>query len=64
MAQDGGATGVTFHGEMDRSLQRKLGLDYNYGMHYNSLPERDGKDQDRIAQSKRVRAGSLATIVD
>ena len=28
MAQDGGTRGGTFHGEMDRLLQRKSGLDY------------------------------------
>ena len=57
MAQDGRTRGETFHGEMDRRRERQ-----GWTTAWRSMSERDGDDQDRIAQSKRVRTGSLAIV--
>ena len=57
MAQNGGTRGGTFHGEMDR-CRRSQG----WTTPCSGMPERDGKDQERIAQSKRARAVSLALV--
>ena len=46
------------HGEMD-PCRRTLGWTTPCSNH---VPERDGKDQERIAHCKRARAGSLAII--
>ena len=56
MTQDGGTRGGTYHGEMVRCREIQ---DRTAGC--SSSPKRDGKDQkQRIAQSKRAGAGSLA----
>ena len=57
MAQDGGTWGGTFHGEIDRRRESQ-----GWTTACSSMPERDGKDQGRIARSKLVRAGSLAMV--
>ena len=54
MARNGGRSG-TFHGEMDRCRESQ-----GWTTACSRMPERDGKDQRRIAQSKRARAGPLA----
>ena len=53
--QNGGTRGGTFHGEMDRCRESQ-----GFTPACSGMPERDGKDQGEIAQSKRARAGSLA----
>ena len=59
MTQNGGTRGGTFHGEMDR-----YGESQGWTTACSGMPERDGKDQgkERIAQSKRARAGSLVLV--
>ena len=47
MAQDGGTRRGTFHGEMDRCRES---------------PNVTGSTKERIAQSERARAGSLAVV--
>ena len=57
MAQNGRTRGGTFHGEMDRCRESQ-----GWTTACSGISERDGKDKDRIAQSKRARAGSLALV--
>ena len=57
MAQNGRTRGGTFHGEMDRCRESQ-----GWTTACSGMPERDGKDKERIAQSKRARAGSLALV--
>ena len=57
MAQDGGTRGGTFHGEMDRCRESQ-----GWTRHAIVCPNVTGKTKERIAQSKRARAGSLAII--
>ena len=57
MAQDGGTRGGTFHGEMDRCREVKAGL-----QHAVTCPNVTERTKERIAQSKRARAGSLALV--
>ena len=59
MAQNGGSRGGTFYGEMDRCRETQ-----GRTTACNGMPELDGKNQgERIAQSKRARAGLLALVV-
>ena len=59
MTQDGGTReGGTFGGEIDQCRGSQ-----GWSTACSSLHERDGKDhKERIAQSKRARAGSLAIV--
>ena len=57
MAQNGRARGGTFHGKMDRCRENQ-----GWTAACSGMPERDGKDQEGIAQSKRARAGSFALV--
>ena len=59
MAQNGGTRGGTFHGEMDRCRESQ-----GWTVARRGMPERDEKrrTKERIAQSKRTRAGSLALV--
>ena len=60
MAQDGETRGGTFHGEIDRFRES-----HGWTTACSRMPEHDGKDQkERIAQNKRARAGSLATVYE
>ena len=56
MTQNSGTRGGTFHGEMDRCRAR-AGL-----RHAVVCPNVTGRTRERIAQSKRARAGSLAIV--
>ena len=56
MARNGKTRGGTFHGKMDRVAEKnKAGL-----RHAVVCPNVRGRTKERIAQSKRARAGSLA----
>ena len=55
MPQDGGTRGETFHGGIDRCRESQ-------GWHAVVCPNVTGRAKSRIAQSKRVRAGSLAIV--
>ena len=57
MTQDGGTRGGTFHGEMDPAEKVRAGL-----RHAVVCPNVTGRTKGRIAQSRRVRAGSLARV--
>ena len=59
VAQDSETRNGTFHGETDR---RRESQDWTTAR--SSMPERDGRDRgnERIAQSKRARTGSLAIV--
>ena len=58
MAQDGGTSGGTFHGEMDRCREKaRAGL-----WHAVVCPNVTGRTKEKIAQSKQARAGSLAKV--
>ena len=57
MAQDGGTRGGTCYGEMDRCKRARAGL-----LRAVVCPNVTGKTKERIAQSKRARAGSLAIV--
>ena len=58
MAQNGRTRGGTFHGEMDRVAEEaKAGL-----RHAVVCPNVTRRTKDRIAQSKRARAGLLALV--
>ena len=57
MAQNGGTRGETFHGEMDRCREANAGLRYAV-----VCPNVTGRTKERMAQSKRIRAGSLVLI--
>ena len=58
MAQDGGTRGGTFHGKMDRCTEKaRAGLRYAV-----VCPNVTGRAKERIAQSKRACAGSLAIV--
>ena len=54
MAQDGGTKGGTFHGEMGRCRKARAGQ-----RHAVVCPNLTRRTKERIAQSKRVCAGSL-----
>ena len=56
MAQDGGARGQTFHGEMDHCRENEGWTTTCSSICSNVT----GRTKERIAQSERVRAGSLA----
>ena len=53
MAQDGGTRGGTFHGEIDRCSERQG---------WTTACNVTGRTKERIAQSKRAHAGSLAIV--
>ena len=53
----GRTRGGTFHGKMDRCRKTKAGL-----RHAVVCPNVTGRTKERIAQSKRARAGSLALV--
>ena len=53
MAQNGRKRGGTFHGEMDRCRENQ-----GWTTACSGMPERDEKNQKRIAQSKRARYGA------
>ena len=57
MAQNGGIRGGTFYDEMDRCSESQ-----GWTTACSRMAERDGKNKERIAQSKRARAGSLALV--
>ena len=57
MTQNGRTRGGTFHGKMDRCRENKAGL-----RHAVVCPNVTGRTKERIAQSKRARAGSLALV--
>ena len=57
IAQNGRTRGGTFHGKMDRCTKTKAGL-----RHAVVCPNVTGRTKERIAQSKRARAGSLALV--
>ena len=59
MAQNGRTRGGTFHGKMDRCRKNQ-----GWTTACSRMPERDRKarTKERIAQSKRARAGSLALV--
>ena len=63
MAQDGGTRGETFHGEMNRCREGQ-GWTTACSIHINSsiCPNVMGRTKERIAQSKRAHAGSLAIV--
>ena len=61
MAEDGGTRSGTFHGEMDRCRESQRGTTACSIVCPNNVT---GRTKNRIAQSERVRAGSLAIIVD
>ena len=56
-AQNGRTRGGSFHGKMDRCRKNKAGL-----RHAVVCPNVTGRTKERIAQSKRARAGSLALV--
>ena len=58
MAQDGGTRGGTFHGEMDRCRESQGWTTACSGI----CPNVAGRAKERIAQSKRARAGSLVIV--
>ena len=58
LAQDGGTRGGTFHGEMDRCRES-----HGWTTACSSIcPNVTRRAKERIAQSKRARAGSLAIV--
>ena len=58
MTQEGGTRGRTFHGEMDRCRESQ-----GWTTACSSIyPNVTGRTNDRIAHSKRARAGSLAIV--
>ena len=57
MVQNGRTRGGTFHGKMDRCRKIKAEL-----RHAVVWPNVTGRTKERIAQSKRARAGSLALV--
>ena len=57
MAQSGRKRGGTFRGKMDR-YRKKQG----WTAAYSGMLERDGRTKERMAQSKRARAGLLALV--
>ena len=57
MAQNGRTRGGTFHSEMDRCRETKAGL--RHAVVYSNVT---GRTKERITQSKRARAGSLAHV--
>ena len=59
MAQNGGSRGGTFHGEMDR-CRGSQGWTIRHAVVCPNVTRRTNKE--RIAQSKRARAGSLALV--
>ena len=56
-AQGEGMNGRTFHGEMNIYRESQ-----GWTTACSSMPERDGKPKERIAQRKRARAGLLAIV--
>ena len=65
MAQDGGTRGGTFHGDMDRAAQNvRAGLRHAVSIVLVVIvcPGVAGRTKERRAQSKRVRACSLAIV--
>ena len=59
MAQDGGTKSGMFHGEMDRYYRESQGWTTRHAI---VGPNVTGRTNERIAQSKRVHAGSLAIV--
>ena len=57
MAEDGGTRGGTFHGEWIAAEEAKAGL-----RHAVVCLNVTGRTKERIAQSKRARAGSFALV--
>ena len=55
MKRDGGTRSGTFHGEMDRCRETGVGLWFSV-----VSPNVTGKTKERIAQSKRACASTLA----
>ena len=56
MAQDGRTKGGTLHGETDR-----CGESQGWTTAFSSMPNVTGRTKNRITQSKRARAGWLAS---
>ena len=59
MAQNGRTRGGTFRGKMDRWLQKKPKAELRHAVVCPNVTERTN---ERIAQSKRARTGSLALV--
>ena len=57
MVQSGGTRGGTFHGEINRCRENQ-----GWTTACSRMPEVTGKTKERIAQSKRARASSLALV--
>ena len=57
LAQDGGTRGGTFHGELIAVEKVRARI-----RHAVVCPNVTGRTKERIAQSKRARAGSLAVV--
>ena len=57
MVQNGRTRGGTFHGKMVVAEKTKTGL-----RHAVVCPNVTGRTKERIAQTKRARAGSLALV--
>ena len=57
MTQNGRTRGGTFHGKMDRCRNAKAGL-----RHAVVCPNVTERIKERLALSKRARAGSLALV--
>ena len=59
MTQNGRTRGGTFHGEMDRCRRNQ-----GWTTACSGMPEQDGKDEERIVQSKQARRASSLALVD
>ena len=57
MAKNGGTRNGTFHGEMDHCRESQ-----GWTMACSRMPNVTGRTKERIAQSKRACAGSLALV--
>ena len=57
MTQDGGTGGGTVHGEIDLCRESQ-----GWTTACNSMPERDGKDQEEDSPKQAARAGSLVIV--
>ena len=55
--QNGGTRGGTFHDEIDRRRESQ-----GWTTAHSSMPNVTGRTKERLAQSKRARAGSLAIV--
>ena len=64
MAQDDGTRGRTFHGETDQTINnaQKARVGLRHAAVVLVCPNVTERTKQRIAQSKRARAGSLAMV--